>query len=467
MSAAGHERRKTAAARVAQLLALLIVFGLLLLASRVTPTFQGTFGVIAAVGLLLLAGMLASDLLELIGLPHLTGYLLAGIVAGPHVLHFIDHDTVEGLQEINTLALALIALAGGAELRIDLLKQCLRSLAWHTLVQSLAGLAAMVGAFLIAARYVPFVSSLDASAVVGVAILWGVLAVCRSPSATLGILAQLRPEGPISRFALAFVMSSDVVVIVMLTLAMALVRPMIDPNGTISLRDLGALGHEIVGSFSLGTSLGLLLAIYLRVVGRQLLIPLIALGFGLTEGLRYLRFEPLLTFLVAGFVVENLTKQGPKLLHSVEEAGSVVYVVFFATAGAHLDMPLLFRLWPVALFLAATRAGTIWFAHRAGSRLANDDDVLRRWGWAPLVSQAGLTIGMSVLVARAYPTFGADFRSLVVATVAINELVGPVLFKLALDRAGESGRGAAKGSGPPPSLQPPRVQPPSLEPAQG
>jgi Kef-type K+ transport system membrane component KefB len=459
MSAAGHARRKTAAARGAQLLALVIVFGLLLLASRVTPTFQGTFGVIAAVGLLLLAGMLASDLLELIGLPHLTGYLLAGIVAGPYVLHFIDHETVEGLQEINTLALALIALAGGAELRIDLLKQCLRSLAWHTLVQSLAGLGAMVVAFLIAARYVPFVSALDAPAVVGVAILWAVLAVCRSPSATLGILAQLRPDGPVSRFALAFVMSSDVVVIVLLTLAMALVRPMIDPTGTISLHDLSALGHEIVGSFSLGTSLGLLLAIYLRVVGRQLLIPLIALGFGLTEGLRYLRFEPLLTFLVAGFVVENLTRQGPKLLHAVEEAGSVVYVVFFATAGAHLDVPLLFQLWPVALFLAATRAATIWLAHRAGSRLASDEDVLRRWGWAPLVSQAGLTIGMSVLVARAYPTFGPDFRSLVVATVAINELVGPVLFKLALDRAGESGRGGVKASGPPPSMQPPSLEP--------
>src|SRR5687767_8505099 len=108
-------RSRTVAARASQALALVVVFGSLWVASRLTPSFEGTFGVIAAVGLLLLAGMLASDLLEVIGLPHLTGYLLAGIVVGPHVLHFIDHDTVEGLQAVNTLALALIALAGGAE----------------------------------------------------------------------------------------------------------------------------------------------------------------------------------------------------------------------------------------------------------------------------------------------------------------------------------------------------------------
>jgi len=121
---------------------------------------------------------------------------------------------------------------------------------------------------------------LTAPAVVGVAILWGVLAVSRSPSATLGIFAQLRPEGPVSRFSLAFVMSSDLVVVVLMTLALTLVRPLIDPMGAIALSDLVHLGHEVLGSFSLGTTLGLVLAIYLRVLGGQLLIPLLAIGFG-------------------------------------------------------------------------------------------------------------------------------------------------------------------------------------------
>jgi Kef-type K+ transport system membrane component KefB len=170
---------------------------------------------------------------------------------------------------------------------------------------------------------------------------------------------------------------------------------------------------------------------------------LIAVGFGFTEGLRYLHFDPLLTFLMAGFVVANLSEQGPKLLHAVEETGSVVFVVFFATAGAHLDLPLLGRLWPIALALAGSRMLVTVICHRVGSRLAGDDPVVRRWGWSPLVSQAGLTLGLSAVIERTFPSFGTGFRSLIVATVAINEVVGPILFKLALDRTGESGRGGA------------------------
>lgn len=432
---------------IARLFALAIVLGLLFVASRFTPSSQDAFSVIASVGLLLLAGMLMSDLLEVVGLPHLTGYIAAGVLTGPHVLHFVDHVTVETLQPVNTLALALIALAGGAELRMDLLKRGLRGLAWATALHGTLGVLAMIGLFFAVARYVPFTRELSTSGLVAVAILWGVMGTCRSPSATLGILSQLRPNGPLTRFALAFVMSSDVIIIVAMTLALTLVRPLVDPSTSVSLQDLEALGHEILGSFSLGTTLGLLLAIYLRLIGGRLLIPLIAMGFGLSEGLRYLRFDPVLTFLVAGFVVENLTKQGPKLMHAVEETGAVVYVVFFATAGAHLDVPLLKALWPVALFLTSTRAIVIFFTHRLGSRIAQDDPVVRKWGWAALVSQAGLTIGMSMLVARAFPSFGEGFRSLTIATVAINEVAGPILFKLALDRTGETGKGAASSHG--------------------
>jgi len=41
-------------------------------------------------------------------------------------------------------------------------------------------------------------------------------------------------------------------------------------------------------------------------------------------------------------------------------------------------------------------------------------------------------------VASEFPAFGAAFGALAVAVVSVNELAGPVLFKLALDRAGES-----------------------------
>src|SRR5262249_26900915 len=152
----------------------------------------------------------------------------------------------------------------------------------------------------------------------------------------LGIFAQLRPDGPVARFSLAFVMSSDVVVAMLLTTTIALARPLIEPGAVLSLRDFTELGHEILGSVSLGTTLGLALTAYLWAIGnRGFLVVLVALGFGATEALHYLRFEPLLAFMVSGFVVANFSQQGDKLLSSVDRTGNVVYVVFFATAGAH------------------------------------------------------------------------------------------------------------------------------------
>jgi Kef-type K+ transport system membrane component KefB len=421
-------------------LGLLVVFAALLLTDRMSPGYAGPFAVISAVGFLLLGGMLAAQLLEAIGLPHLTAYIAIGVVAGPHVLHLVDHETVAHLAPVNTLALALIALAGGAELRVPLLVPLRKTIGIAMVVHSIVGSIGMALAFFACSPFVPFVRGQAFSVLLGVSLLWGVLAVSRSPSALLGVFAQLRPDGPLSRFALGFVMSSDIVVAVLMTLTIALVRPLVDPLSGIALRDLYELGHEILGSITLGSSLGLLLALYLWLVSGQLLLVLIALGFGLTAGLHYLRFDPLLAFLTAGFVVANLSAQGPKLLSAVEETGSVVFVVFFATAGAHLDIPLLTRLWPVALALAGARIAITLFGHRLGSRLADDEPTVRRWGWAPLVSQAGLTLGLSTVIERAFPSFGSSFRSLVIATVAVNELIGPIVLKFALDRVGETGR---------------------------
>ena len=57
-----------------------------------------------------------------------------------------------------------------------------------------------------------------------------------------------------------------------------------------------------------------------------------------------------------------------------------------------------------------------------------------------MVSQAGLALGVAAVIERSFPSFGGPFRSLSLATVALNEMVGPVLFKLSLDRSGETSR---------------------------
>jgi Kef-type K+ transport system membrane component KefB len=429
---------KTAGTRLVQATVLVLLFAVLFGATRLMPHGSARGALVAATGFLLVAGTLASELVEVIRLPHLSGYLLAGVLAGPYVLGLIDAHTVHELTSINALALALISLEGGAALKLSTLRESLKSLAFASLLQSVPILAIMAGVVLLVRPLVPFLRPLGPSALVGAALLWGALSTTRSPSATLGILAQTRAKGPLAHHTLTFVMASNLVVVVLVATTAVVARPLIEPSASFSLRDLTALAHDLLGSVSIGTTLGLTLAAYLRIVGKQLSLVFVALGFGATEVLGYLRFDPLLTFMVAGFVVQNLSHQGEKLKTAIAEMGSVVYVVFFATTGAHLDVPLLRELWPIALLLATARGVFSWLAARVASRLAGDPPAVRRWGWAGLISQAGLALGLAELVGRSFPSFGSGFRALAIATVAINEMVGPVLFKLALDRLGES-----------------------------
>jgi Kef-type K+ transport system membrane component KefB len=445
--------KKGLTTRAVQLLALVVSFGVLFALTKLTPELESRLGTMTAIGFLVLAGTLLSELLEPLKLPHLSGYLFAGIIGGPHVLHLVDHHTVKELSPVNTLALALIALAGGVELRVSTLKAVAKSLTYASLIQTSVVLLVMASVFLLLSRYIPFAKDLELRPLLGVALLWGALSVTRSPSACMGILSQTRAKGPLATFSLGFIMLSDVVVVIVLAAAIMLARPLITAGSSISIDDFNVLGHEILGSISMGTTLGLLLAMYLRLVGGQLILVLMALGFGVTAALKYVQVDPLLTFMTAGFVVQNLSSQGEKLLHAVEQMGSVVFVLFFATAGAELDVPLLKKAWAIALALCFMRAFVTFLVARFSSRLAGDPVVVRKWGWSGLVSQAGLALGLGVVVKNSFPgQVGDGFGSLVIAAVAINEMIGPVLFKLALDRAGESSSAepAARPSLPPP-----------------
>jgi Kef-type K+ transport system membrane component KefB len=460
MSSGGgaHAAPKGIWTRIIQVSALAVLFAVLYGATRAVPTIQSKVGTIAAVGFLLLAGTLTSEIVEVIGLPHLSGYLAAGILAGPHVLRLIDEHSVVDLTSVNALALALIALEGGAHLKIDTLKKGVRTLAWATLLQSFVGILGMSLVFLSLHSFIPFAKALTTSALVGTGILWGTLSITRSPSATLGIMSQTRAKGPVMTGTLSFVMTSDVVVVILLATAMVIARPLIDPTSSFSFHDLEDLAHDVFGSVALGTTLGLILAIYMRLVGRQLLVVFLALGFGMSELLAFLRFDTLLAFMVAGFVVQNLSKQGSKFIAAIEQTGSIVYVIFFATAGAHLDLDLLRQLWPIALALAGGRVILTMATGQVASRLAKDGPTVKRWGWSGLISQAGLALGVAAVIERNFPILGSGFRALAIAVVALNEMVGPVLFKLALDRAGESSRE--------PQLSIPSIAPPPMDHSQ-
>lgn len=389
-----------------------------------------------ALGFLSIVGVVAGQFAAVVGLPRLTGYLIAGIVVGPQVAGFITKGDVKALGLVNALALALIGLAAGAEVTLPILARIWKSLSIAAVVHIVIVVGGCAAAFYAASSYLPFLKGYEPGAVGAVAVLWGVFAFTRSPSVTLAVLADTGARGPLSEWALGLVVVLDVLVLPIFTGAVTFARSQIEGvpfEPSVFLE----LSHELWESILAGIAGGLLLGFVLRLVDGSRVLIVVVVGYLVTALCAYLRYDTIFVFVVMGFVAVNVVGTGEQLLGAAERTSGAVFVVFFALAGAKLDLEALRVLWPVAIGLAVARAVTTIIACQIAHVIAKDAPVVRRYGWLALVSQAGVTIGLASLVSDLLPGVGRSLATLVIAVVGIHELVGPVLFKLGLARARE------------------------------
>ena len=151
--------------------------------------------------------------------------------------------------------------------------------------------------------------------------------------------------------------------------------------------------------------------------------------------------------LTAGFTLENIVPvEGTRFVEALEAASLPLYAVFFSLAGAAVHLSELGTVWEWALALVGVRALAIYLGTRWGARVGRSPEVVGRTSWGGFISQAGVALGMATILKEEFPTWGAEMYEFFVGMVAIHELVGPVMAKWTLDRAGEVGAaGGADG----------------------
>ena len=394
-----------------------------------------------ALGFTLIAAALVGALFERIHLPRVSGYLVFGLVCGPYLGNIITRPMARDLQLVNGLAIALIALIAGLELSYSRLKPRLGAMA------RLGGLT-VAGMYLVLLPviwlvwpWLPILPEATGIARVALTMLLTTVIVSFSPTVTIAVIADTRSRGPLSEMVLAVVVLADLALIVLFTLTMQMVRWATGAAipGDVSL--LARLAWEIFGSFAFGAALGAVFALYLKFIGREITLVLLGLCVLLSQLGPILHFEPLLAALASGLVVENVAQpSGDALRDAVERGALPVLVVFFAAAGTSLHLDALAAIGTTAAVLAAVRLIAIRMATAGAVRASGVPVDTGNKVWFGLVSQAGVTLGLTILIAGEFPTWGLQVQSLMVALIAMHELVGPVLFKAALARAGEIGR---------------------------
>ncbi|MGQ0814180.1 MAG: cation:proton antiporter, partial [Gemmatimonadota bacterium] len=327
----------------------------------------------------------------------------------------------------------------GAELKWSEVKT--RGSAYFKILGSEMGLTfVVVVASVIAVQgFIPVLADETIGKVIVFALLFAVVMVAHSPAATLGLLTETGARGPVARTALGVVLLSDVVLIVLFTVVAAVSRAIVPPAGGAYLPSLGLVVWEIAGAFVVGALIGAAVVVYLRFSQRELLLFGIIVAMLGAEIARLAHVELLLTILVAGFVTENFagSGRGDAMRHAVERAAAPVFVVFFALSGASIRIVEVIALIAIVAPIALIRAASIWAGSAVGARWAGLAYEPRRYVWTGLIAQAGVAIGLASVVATFYPEMGAAIRTMALAVIAINQLIGPVIFKRALAKAGE------------------------------
>ena len=399
-------------------------------------------------GFLVLAAYTSGELASLVNLPKITGYLVAGLLFGPAVAGTVTQATTVELEPVSRLAVALIAFLAGAELRWGELKE--RARAIFTMLgteMSLSFLGIAIVLWIVRA-HVPFLQNVSDGQVIVLCALFASVSMVHSPAVTMALLTETRAHGPVARTTLGIVLVADVLVVLVFSAMLTIARAVVPAPGGGPEMSAGVIAWEILGAMLVGGVLGVAVAVYMRFVQRELLLFAIVVAFFGAEIARLAHVETLLTLLTAGFITENVTKneEGRELLHAMERSAGPVFVVFFALAGASIHIVELASLWPLALAVVGVRAAMIFSGTQLGGRWSGAPVVVRKNVWLGLISQAGVAIGLATILASAYPSRGAEMQTLILSVIAINEIVGQVLFKVALGRSGEIVEGS-EGNG--------------------
>lgn len=389
-------------------------------------------------GFLILAAYSVGELAAGVRLPKIVGYMAAGIIFGPSALAYVSRPALEELTPVSNLAIALIAFLAGAELQWKEIRERGGAIVKMMSVELLLCFAAVAGTLALLRGQMPLLANAPAAEVFAFSILFAAVAVVHSPAATIALLSESKANGPVARYTLGVVLVMDVAVVLIFTGVLAAARALVPPSGGGGGVQVGTVLWEIGGAVLVGGGLGAAVALYLRFISRELIIFALLIALLGAELAQVLHVETLLTLLVAGFVTENAGGgRGATFRHAMERAAAPIFVVFFALSGARIDPFAVLPLWTIVVPVVLVRIVAIWGGIQLGGRWAKVDATVRTNAWYGLVSQAGVAFGLAAVVAEVYPARGESLRALLLATIAVNQTLGPILFRLGLQRAGE------------------------------
>lgn len=435
------------------------------------------FNVLLIIAIALILGLLSTRLMRIIGLPNVTGYLIVGLLIGPFALgRLFTGEAAESYKAafdnlgiVSSVALGFIGFSIGVEFKISHVKEIGKSAIVITMCQALMATLCVDIILVLVALLLPSLGMQTYEA-----IILGAIATATAPAATLMVVRQYKAKGVVTGTLLPVVALDDAVGLVVFSISNSIALSMASTTEKLTVVS-GILNFvvwpvvEIVCSLAIGMLIGWLLSLiprFFKSRDNRLIASIIAvflsLGicelFGMMKDKGWIPFglSDLLVCMMAGATFINLRREAGQMMEGVDHWTPVILMLFFILSGAELDLKMFGESWGLVVCLllyVIFRCVGKYCGTMLGATIVKSDPNVKKYLGITLFPQAGVAIGMATMcknefekvakaandltIAAGLREVGSKIVTITMCAVLIYELIGPVLTKWALTRAGE------------------------------
>lgn len=407
--------------------------------------------VLLSLAIALFAGLMMTRLCKPLGLPAVTGYLVAGILIGPYCLGllgieglgFVSFENVESFHILSEAALGFIAFTIGNEFRLSSLKQIGKQAVIIALFGAV-GATILVDAALIGLSFLmPEVVDLP------VALTLGAIASATAPAATLMVVRQYKAKGPVTQMLLPVVAIDDAIGLIVFAVSLGAAKAV--NSGHMDILSIAVEPLvEIVLSVVAGGILGALLSYTERLFHSRskrlsITVAYVLVGVAISQikfniGGIHCGFSSLLLLMMMGTVFCNMCDFSEELMDRLDRWTGPLFALFFVLSGAELQLSV-FTQWTmvvVGIVYIIFRCLGKYFGASISAKITHCDKNVQDYLGITLFPQAGVALGMTLIAATEFGGAQGDvIRNITLFSVMVYELVGPLLTKIALTKAGE------------------------------
>lgn len=393
-----------------------------------------------ALGFILLAAFSFGELTNLIGLPRISGYLIAGIIFGPYsklifqtdYLSIFSDGAINDLKLLNGVSLGLIALLIGGEIDLKDLRSESKIISYLVLFKLLLVTIPITVGLIFILPYLNIFNPINFQVLIFTSLLFSLLVTSTSPIATIAVINETEDKSKLSKYVLNTSVIKDILITILIAVVLSSSKYLQTIDSGFDFSILISLIQNLLISIALGLISAIIIINYLKFIGQEKVIFLLAFILIVWKIVTQLNLDILLVFISAGFYLKNFSKFSDELIEPIEKLSMPIFVIFFTTLGADINLNLFLLTFKITILISLLRILLIFFSVKIATKIVNEEVEIQNNLWLGFVSQSPVLIGLAILTLSYLPEISETLYSLLFSISAINLLLGPPLFKVAI-----------------------------------